>query len=171
MNNNFEIKINQITDILNTLLVENTTLKSNFDDLTNENIALKQQINELIEEKKQKSSSTLWTSINEQLKEKDILIEQLKKDIEFYKRQSSTFSTSSNIANKYLQSINKTEQIEILQISKPNEQINESNELIEQINEKNEQVDENNQIEQTNTPKKVVIKKIIKKIIKKPISS
>lgn len=72
--------------------------------LEQENIKLTNIINELNKEKKAKASSTIWESMNSKLAEKDIIIEQLKKDIEFYKRTSS----KSNIAEKWQSNISKS---------------------------------------------------------------
>jgi len=54
--------------------------------LEQENTKLTNIINELNKEKKAKASSTIWESMNTKLAEKDNVIEQLKKDVEFYKR-------------------------------------------------------------------------------------
>ena len=65
--------------------------------LEQENIKLKNTISELNREKKEKSSSAIWESMNSKLGEKDVIIEQLKKDIEFYKRTG----TKTNVGEKY----------------------------------------------------------------------
>ena len=65
--------------------------------LIEENIKLSNVIEELNKEKKAKASSTIWESMNTKLSEKDIVIEQLKKDIEFYKRTSPKY----NITEKW----------------------------------------------------------------------
>ena len=97
---------NKMTDVIDEYnklkQLKNSIDKNNF-DLVNQNYELKKRIDELIEEKKSKSSSTLWESTQKQLKEKDFLIEQLKKDIEFYKRQS----TKTNLMDKYPYNPNK----------------------------------------------------------------
>lgn len=88
-NNLYNDKINLIkqehyksTNLINEL---NQTIGS----LKDENLNLKKRIGELVEEKKSKSSSALWETTQSQLKEKDIVIEQLKKEIDFYKRNSN----------------------------------------------------------------------------------
>ena len=79
---------------MNSIIIE---LNNNISQITYENIELKNKNKELLEEKKSKSSSTLWESTHKQLREKDVIIEQLKKDSDFYKRQYK----ASNILSNY----------------------------------------------------------------------
>ena len=100
--------INNITEYLKLELVkinnEYNSLTNIIDDknnkinlLTEEIDVLKKKNNDLTYENKSKSSSSLWESTQLQLKEKDLIIENLKKDIEFYKRNGKT----NNIMNIY----------------------------------------------------------------------
>lgn len=79
--------------------LEETKLKIN--QLEKDNGDLKNKTVILNEEKKTKSSSALWESTQAILKEKDTIIEDLKKEIEFYKRNSGNFSKSNSVINKY----------------------------------------------------------------------
>ena len=114
----------QIINIFNEYNLLKDTIDSNSKtilSLTEDNKNLKTRINELIEEKKSKSSSALWESTQVQLREKDLIIENLKKDLEFYKRNSK----SNNVMEKYPYNVStntdtkKSEQ-NIQQTEKPN---------------------------------------------------
>jgi chromosome segregation ATPase len=88
-------------NIIDNLKKEFTTLENNYNviekkisNYSNENNKLKNKIkelelknNELIEEIKSKSGSSLWQSMILQIQEKDNYIEEIKKDLNFYKRQ------------------------------------------------------------------------------------
>ena len=107
-NNNFQnyiIKIKEEYDFLTNSI--KMVEEKNF-NLTQENINLKNTIDELNKEKKAKSSSTLWESMNSKIIEKDNIIEQLKKDIEFYKRTG----TKTNIGNKYQSNLLKLNSVD-----------------------------------------------------------
>ena len=84
----YEQKINQIINEYKRLegIIAQSSIESN--QLKEENNLLKKKIADLNDEKKTKSSSVLWETTQKQLGEKDQIIEQLKKDVEFYKRQS-----------------------------------------------------------------------------------
>jgi hypothetical protein len=103
--NIFTKKITEINEEYNskTIIIEekDNIIKS----LTDENSNLKKKLNEMIEEKKLKLSSTLWENTQLQLKEKDLIIEGLKKEIEYYKRNQD-----SNILLKYPHNDNKNKQ-------------------------------------------------------------
>ena len=90
-------KNNEILTEYNKLEVIINNSNNTIELLVEENNLLKKKNNEMIEEKKLKSSSTIWESTQTQLKEKDLIIEQLKKDVEFYKRQCN----KSNVTEKY----------------------------------------------------------------------
>lgn len=89
----FKEQLNLLNEQNNNLMQENILLKNTVKNLTND----------LNIEKKTKSSSTLWECMNAKLSEKDTIIEQLKKDIEFYKR---TTDNKTNIMEKYQHNIN-----------------------------------------------------------------
>lgn len=98
-----ELKNNLNQEMMN-VLYEYNLLKDIIDNnnktiltLTEDNKELKVRINQMVEEKKSKSSSALWESTQVQLREKDIQIENLKKELEFYKRNSK----SNNLMEKY----------------------------------------------------------------------
>ena len=55
---------------------------------------LKNIINTLKKENSEKSSKTIWETTQQKLKEKDEIIEELKKTIEFYKRTKNVITTS-----------------------------------------------------------------------------
>ena len=97
LTNNFNIEIHKIVNEYNLLkdIVDNKN--KIIHSLTENNNVLKTKINEMIEEKKSKSSSALWESTQLQLTEKDLIIDNLKKDIEFYKRNHK----SNNVIDKY----------------------------------------------------------------------
>lgn len=107
--------------------------------LEQENIKLTNTINELNKEKKAKASSTIWESMNSKLAEKDIIIEQLKKDIEFYKRTSS----KSNIAEKWQSNILKSNSSDSIETKET--KISISNKLVEkEIKEKEKEKEKRN---------------------------
>jgi hypothetical protein len=97
LTNNFNLQIDKIISeynlLTNMLEDKNKTIQL----LTEDKNVLKTRINEMLEEKKSKSSSALWESTQIQLKEKDLIIESLKKDIDFYKRNSK----NNNVMDKY----------------------------------------------------------------------
>ena len=97
LTNNFNLHIDKIISeynlLTNMLEDKNKTIQL----LTEDKNVLKTRINEMLEEKKLKSSSALWESTQIQLKEKDLIIESLKKDIEFNKRNSK----NNNVMEKY----------------------------------------------------------------------
>lgn len=106
--NEFQTDFNSNIDLIKNeydkLIFQINELEKKNNILEQENIKLTNTINELNKEKKAKASSTIWESMNSKLTEKDIIIEQLKKDIEFYKRTSS----KSNIAEKWQSNISKS---------------------------------------------------------------
>lgn len=103
--NIFTKKITEINDEYNSKIIIIDEKDNIIKALTNENSNLKIKLNEMIEEKKLKLSSTLWENTQLQLKEKDLIIEGLKKEIEYYKRNSD-----SNILLKYPHNDNKNKQ-------------------------------------------------------------
>ena len=130
-------KINQILDEYRKLEQLNEQSLIDLHLLKEENIALKKRISELNDEKKSKSSSVLWETTQKQLGEKDQIIEQLKKDVEFYKRQSGKTTVTDkypynpnlnsipNQSNQSYQNIKKTESVietEQNQDSEPDEE-------------------------------------------------
>ena len=112
---NFETSFNSnITDVKNEYYKLNNQIKeleNNNDVLKEENRKLSNIIEELNKEKKAKASSTIWESMNTKLSEKDIIIEQLKKDIEFYKRTCP----KSNITEKWQQSTIKSNSCDLIE--------------------------------------------------------
>lgn len=104
MENIFLSNINSIKYEQNNLIKKINELENLNEKLSNDNLNLKNIIEELNKEKKAKSSSTIWESMNTKLAEKDNIIEKLKKDVEFYKRTG----TKTNIAEKYQANIAKT---------------------------------------------------------------
>jgi hypothetical protein len=92
--------------------LEDTNCKSQ-DTINNQlNIIndLKCRVRELVEEKKSKSSSALWETTTVQLKEKDQIIEGLKKDIEFYKRTQT--KSLSPVSAKYQANLTESKESE-----------------------------------------------------------
>jgi hypothetical protein len=102
LTNNFNLQINKIVNEHNLLKNTIDDKNKNIEVLTEDNYGFKTRINEMIEEKKSKSSSALWESTQVQLKEKDLIIDNLKKELEFYKRNSK----SNNVMDKYPYNIN-----------------------------------------------------------------
>ena len=86
LTDNFNMQVNKIVNEYNLLKDSFDNKNKTIQSLTEDNHILKIRINEMIEEKKSKSSSALWESTQLQLGEKDLIIDNLKKDIEFYKR-------------------------------------------------------------------------------------
>jgi hypothetical protein len=129
--NNFNSQISKIINEYN--LLNNLVQEQNkqIQLLTEDKNNLKTRINEMQEEKKSKSSSALWESTQLQLKEKDLIIENLKKDIEFYKRN---YKNNTNLMDKYPFSgnNNKNESVNQLniEISKQKNNFNNSNKLV-----------------------------------------
>ena len=123
-NNLCSIKINEIYDNHKILLNQYSILEKNNLQLIQENNNLNIKISELIQEKKLKLSSTIWESTQIQLKEKDLLIEQLKKDNEFYKRNLKTSKVSdvylsnsqSNFKNNNVEDLKNVEENEVVEI-------------------------------------------------------
>lgn len=118
----FEEKINKIMNEykkLEQVILESSDLIAK---LTEENNLLRKKINELNEEKKSKSSSVLWETTQTQLGEKDKIIEQLKKDVEFYKRQSN----KSTVTDKYPYNPNKLTNLTKLSDDKISNQVEET---------------------------------------------
>jgi hypothetical protein len=158
--NNFDNNINKIKEEYNLLKTQIKKLEEQNTNLEQENIKLKNSIDELNREKKAKASSTLWESLNSKVVEKDNIIEQLKKEIEFYNR--TCIKNNINICDKYqsklksnssdltLTEINKIKQNDLITIDKKDNKIevnliknidtinykNEINEINENINEK-----------------------------------
>lgn len=106
--NEFQSNFNSNIDLIKN---EHTKLTHQIKELEEKNNLLEQEntkltntINELNKEKKAKASSTIWESMNSKFAEKDVIIEQLKKDIEFYKRTGP----KSNIAEKWKSNISKS---------------------------------------------------------------
>jgi hypothetical protein len=123
--NNFESYIIKIKEENELLKIQIKDLEEKNSNLEQENINQKNIIEELNKEKKLKSSSTLWETLNSQISEKDTIIEKLKKDIEFYKRTET--KNVVNIRDKYQSSLlasflesNSTEQ----RFSKSNSNLN-----------------------------------------------
>lgn len=100
---NFNSNIDLIKNEYDKLILQINELEEKNNILEQENIKLTNTIEELNKEKKAKASSTIWESMNSKLAEKDIIIEQLKKDIEFYKRTGSKV----NIADKWQSTVSK----------------------------------------------------------------
>lgn len=96
--------INLIKDEHNKFILQTKELEKKCNLLQEENTKLTNIINELNKEKKAKASSTIWESMNTKLAEKDNIIEQLKKDVEFYKRTGP----KTNIAEKWQSNISKS---------------------------------------------------------------
>lgn len=99
------------------LIIQTNELKEKNNLLEQENTKLTNIINELNKEKKAKASSTIWESMNSKLAEKDVIIEQLKKDIEFYKRTG----TKSNISEKWQSNISKSNSYDSMEVNEVKE--------------------------------------------------
>ena len=108
-----EINLNSIKDEHNKSIQQIQELEEKNNIIVEENNRLKNTIEELNKEKKAKTSSTIWESMNAKLSEKDTIIEQLKKDIEFYKRTG----TKTNIAEKWQSTISKSNEKINIQLS------------------------------------------------------
>ncbi len=70
------------------IILNESNKDKEIDDLKNKIIELEKKITDLNDKIKSKSSSSIWESMQLQLQEKDKVIEQLKKDINFYSRQN-----------------------------------------------------------------------------------
>jgi len=101
---NFNSNIDLIKNEYNKLIFQINELEEKNNVLKQENTILTNVVEELNKEKKAKSSSTIWESMNSKLAEKDIIIEQLKKDVDFYKRTGP----KTNIVNKWQSSVSKS---------------------------------------------------------------
>jgi len=121
-------------------------------ELNEKNINLQQELNKLLEEKKIKSSSLLWETTQNQLREKDLIIDNLKKDIEFYKRnyESKLYNKLNNntVEKKELEvkdnlnnNIDENEEFEVK--NNLNNNINENEEEFEVKNNLNYNINEN----------------------------
>jgi len=114
--NDFIDNLNLVGEEYKLLKTKISNLSEQNTNLEQENTKLKNTIDELNREKKLKSSSTLWESLNSKVIEKDSIIEQLKKEIEFYKRAGTKNST--NITDKYQSNLSNSNSSSSL--SKPN---------------------------------------------------
>ena len=158
--NDFNTNINLIKKEYNEFILQINELREKNDTLKQENEILTNNIIELNKEKNAKTSSTIWMTMNSKLSEKDAIIEQLKKDIEFYKRTGPKI----NIAEKWQSNIsNSCDSIETQKNKLPlyNKLIEKQNIIkvdyvVENTNNKNENKavneneDENNKDEQEN---------------------
>ncbi len=87
-------KINTVKEILDSINEVESDYKNQINNLDAEIEGLKlkiveqdKKILELNDKVKSKTSSAIWESMQGQLQEKDKVIEQIKKDLDFYKRQ------------------------------------------------------------------------------------
>lgn len=87
-------KVNMVKEILDSMIEIESNYQNQISNLDAEIQGLKlkiveqdKKILELNDKVKSKTSSAIWESMQVQLQEKDKVIEQIKKDLDFYKRQ------------------------------------------------------------------------------------
>lgn len=91
-------EINFINDKLESEIIFKKILENKILNLEENICELKLKINVLNEKNKEKSSSSIWESMNVKLQEKDSIIEELKKELEYKKRQSD-IKNKDNVQN------------------------------------------------------------------------